>query len=403
MTSFFTWLDTSEADRRRALDAVDLFRRRGTLDELGMGVIRDAIADCLFPGTSTIQTRARYFLFVPWTYLELEARAPLRDVARLARRAELHLSLVLAAGSEADGVIGRVAGEGLQRLPSSIYWAGLGAWGVRLFPGSRASYHRHLERSPVAERNGNGRRGNWHPHVPPVPDGHPERATLDLRRDEAEFLRDRIELHQPASFLAHMLRHTTAGTHADAPWLHPAAENAPATTQDLLEDARRLAELSHGAALLYNLLVARTLYRDSGATTVRDFEVRLAAWTDSVRGPGGDLRQLGLDALWERVSLTRGARSYSCRTFLHHWQELVCGDHAPPDLGRSRRASRLIREQEANVKGPGRARLEGAEHLKEWSGASGIEPLQFRWPQAQQIVADIIEALGREEHDALSA
>lgn len=38
----------------------------GTLDELGIGSIRDTFSDELFPGTSTIQTRARYFLFVPW-------------------------------------------------------------------------------------------------------------------------------------------------------------------------------------------------------------------------------------------------------------------------------------------------------------------------------------------------
>ena len=28
----------------------------------------------LLPGTNTMQTRARYFLFVPWTYRRLEVR-----------------------------------------------------------------------------------------------------------------------------------------------------------------------------------------------------------------------------------------------------------------------------------------------------------------------------------------
>ena len=44
----------------------------GTLDELGIGPIRDTIADTLFPGTSTIQTRARYFLFIPWILQKAE-------------------------------------------------------------------------------------------------------------------------------------------------------------------------------------------------------------------------------------------------------------------------------------------------------------------------------------------
>ena len=60
------WLDTSEHERRSVLELVSALNEPGTLDELGIGSIRDTIADRLFPGTSTIQTRARYFLFIPW-------------------------------------------------------------------------------------------------------------------------------------------------------------------------------------------------------------------------------------------------------------------------------------------------------------------------------------------------
>ncbi len=57
---------------------IDLFREKGTLDELGIGAIRDALSDLLFPGTSTIQTRPRYFLLVPWAFLRLERVVTLR-------------------------------------------------------------------------------------------------------------------------------------------------------------------------------------------------------------------------------------------------------------------------------------------------------------------------------------
>lgn len=66
MPSTFAWLDHSESDRRKALDIVDLFREQDTRDELGIGTVRDALADSLFPGVSTIQTRAKYLLFIPW-------------------------------------------------------------------------------------------------------------------------------------------------------------------------------------------------------------------------------------------------------------------------------------------------------------------------------------------------
>ena len=74
MASRFAWLDHSESDRRNALDVVDLFCEQDTRDELGYGTVRDALADSLFPGISTIQTRAKYLLFIP--YCENFGREP---------------------------------------------------------------------------------------------------------------------------------------------------------------------------------------------------------------------------------------------------------------------------------------------------------------------------------------
>jgi hypothetical protein len=61
MISAFVWLDYSERERRKMLDVVDLFREHDTRDELGIGSVRDAFADALFLGTSTIMTRAHTF------------------------------------------------------------------------------------------------------------------------------------------------------------------------------------------------------------------------------------------------------------------------------------------------------------------------------------------------------
>jgi hypothetical protein len=71
-TSAFGWLDYDDGERRRMMEVINLFREKGTLDELGIGTIRDTHAEHFFPGTSTIQSRARYFLFIPWLYLQLE-------------------------------------------------------------------------------------------------------------------------------------------------------------------------------------------------------------------------------------------------------------------------------------------------------------------------------------------
>ena len=138
------------------LEVVNLFREKGTLDELGFGTIRDAFADHFFPGTSTIQTRVRYFLFIPWIYLKLEQeRVASAHVDQQARRWQAQLAQSLGRGGEGDaaGVIGIQAGERLQRPPSVVYWGGLWRWGIRLFPGGVEQYHLSFDRSqPEAEQ-----------------------------------------------------------------------------------------------------------------------------------------------------------------------------------------------------------------------------------------------------------
>lgn len=76
LTASLAWLD-HDAKRRTngSWRLLALFKEKESRDELGVGGIRDAIADRLFPGTSTIQTRLRYMCFIPWIYAGLEERS----------------------------------------------------------------------------------------------------------------------------------------------------------------------------------------------------------------------------------------------------------------------------------------------------------------------------------------
>ena len=66
------WIDFSKSERNKVLSVLDLLMEAGTLDELGIAPIRDGFANLFFPGTSTIQTRAKYFLIVPYALKDLE-------------------------------------------------------------------------------------------------------------------------------------------------------------------------------------------------------------------------------------------------------------------------------------------------------------------------------------------
>lgn len=64
MASYFRWLDYSSAECQRMMDVIVMYKESDAQDRLGLGVIRDGLADQFFPGTGTELTRARYFFFV---------------------------------------------------------------------------------------------------------------------------------------------------------------------------------------------------------------------------------------------------------------------------------------------------------------------------------------------------
>ena len=218
-SSTISWLDSSESERRAVLELVSALNEPGTLDELGIGSIRDTIADFLFPGTSTIQTRARYFLFIPWVLQMVEAQ-PSTRAEQYARQLQLQLCDALdRSHGPNQGVIGREAKAKLQRWPISIYWLGLERWGIRRQAGSLAYYFGSLRRPSsllqqvrTPEDPVEGQRyeapdaipGNW-AELPGPPAGFPENATFALTADEGHFLRDCIELKHSHTYLSHVL------------------------------------------------------------------------------------------------------------------------------------------------------------------------------------------------------
>ena len=215
MPSQFGWVDFAETDRQRMLNVIQLFREQDTRDELGIGTIRDAFADYFFPGTSTIQTRVRYMLFIPWIYQELEKKQVGSDrIAKRARNIEIKLiDALLASEGKNWGVIGQDAKARLKRLPSSVYWSGLGAWGIRLFPDSQDQYHRYLnvyyahrQRRPSREETDSELASgliseNWDPGLPTPPEDYPQKCSFSLTPDEARYFQERIYLYHPDSLL----------------------------------------------------------------------------------------------------------------------------------------------------------------------------------------------------------
>ncbi len=403
--STLSWLDSSERERRSVLDLVSALNEPGTLDELGIGSIRDTIADKLFPGTSTIQTRARYFLFVPWILQMVERGSP-RGAEDRARRLQMQLrdALIMAHVSNEPGVIGVAAGAALQRWPLDIYWLGMARWGIRRYPGTIPSYFASFRRpSPwrlldrALDEPVEGRRdeasdstpGNWS-QIPPMPDGFPEVASFILSPDESRYLRERIVLTHPVSFLAHILQ-TGQGVDiysATSPWDHSTAHVAPASVQEWLRDARLFSLVHQGAVLLYNLMLARMLDSEEN---IDEYATGLAAWSEHLANAGAVLEHWDRASMWERLLGINPRIRARTREFADHWYELASRKNGG-SVGDSTGAQRLIREREHALKGS-RARLTYAEARDRRRGFPTSARLEFRWTQVRRITSDIMSAL----------
>jgi hypothetical protein len=398
MTSSFTWLDGSDRQRRQMRDLLSQFREQGTRDELGIGTIRDAFADLLFPGTGALQTRARYFFFVPWMYQDLERKkVPASEVERRARRAEIALIDVLATSDE-DGTIGVRARRNLQRLPSSVYWTGLRRLGFFEADRSQDDYHRNFDafaerrvlRSEDGEIVSAGRR-SWHSKLPSQPSSFPEEAAFALTKDEAGFLTDRIRLSAGDSFFTWWLDNGSSVDTSEFAWQAVSDKNLPSTLLRQVRHAHHFSEVMLGAALLYNLLLTRLLKQ---AQQSDDLAGRFDKWHDSLFARATDLRDWSIDDFW-RCCAEAGARiGQKTRDFVAGWVKLAVSDASSATLRESVAARSLIERREKDLK-RGLARFTNARALELWGGSSGLNQIDYRWSKAVAICRDINAAGGQ--------
>jgi hypothetical protein len=406
--SAFAWLDHDETDRRHMLELVNIWREKGTVDELGIGTIRDAFADHFFPGTSTIQTRVRYFLLVPWVYLRIEReRVPSNQASARARRYQADLARALQAGggTESGGVIGIQAGESLQRPPSVAYWVGLSRWGIRLFNGSLEQYHRaldgiyRLERSGLRSDDAEGELveaslRTWHAGIPDPPDDLFTVATLSLSREEATYLQERIMLSAPGALLAWLAERLPAVRDYDAPWDLPYREALDPTLREEIEHARAFSLVILGATLLYNLMLAEKSVADGISTDtdrIEQFRGELAGWSDELRMDDG-LRAWNPADFWTATRRIHPRLRQSTFLFASRWIDGALERHGR--VADDANLRQLVAQRERALKGA-LARLHYRPPLERWSGRSGSGRLTYRWGQARTVIGDIRDGLNR--------
>lgn len=401
--SSITWLDYSEHERRKVLDVIDLFREKDTRDELGVGGVRDSFADAFFPGTSTIMTRARYFLIVPWIFRRLENRkTPGSEFAARARRAEVEVIESIEQSEDSHGNIGKVARGALKRMPSSVYWAGLGMWKIRTFRGALAQYARGIDRHyafldshkkrSLEQEEIEGHGTNWHQGLISPPPEFPGSCSLALSRVEADYLRERILASCQGSLLAVLV--AKPDWRCDVPqfvWEHPRMADFPGDVRSRLHHAQNFSESIHGVMLLYNLILAEQTHREELAEGLRS---AFGEWVETMSARQEAFAAWNREEFWSMAEGGGRRITSGCRDFINTWLDL-CRNGDLPSLRDDSAARDLVRMRERRLK-RSLARIENPKAANLWSGDSGTGRLEFRWGISSAILEDIFEGL--EEH-----
>ena len=155
-----------------------------------------------------------------------------------------------------------------------------------------------------------------------------------------------------------------------------------------LGHAQNISEIMHGAALLYNLILAELTSKDE---LEQEYRTKLSEWTTIVAGRDEYLRSWSRGDAWVCVESEGGRIPSLTKEFVNRWCDLVL-EVGPAAIPGNDGARLLIKNREKHLKGP-LARIENLRPRELWQGASSAQRLQFRWSNAAVIIEDVVSAL----------
>ncbi len=399
------WVDFSKADREKVFDVMNLLQEQGAVDEIGIGLIRDAFANYFFPGTSTVQTRAKYFLIVPYILQEAVSGKYGDRVDRILQKIdeeEKNCGLLLYQKCKDKGIepvgVGIIGARVLPqswvaRKPSNIYWNGIRTYHIfqqenMTIPDMvRLSILMRAQGKP--EQLGNRRDDAEEGEKDDKDAGRDEtvrffdlprmedidwRSHLDiaLTEKEAVFLRSKIEKSVPDKLIAYILKHNIDLSKYDRFEMLYAdlKDELPTEMARVMKLACDFNRLVYAARVRYNIILSRG--QNTNAVSEWGQIERNISWYTNVN----------LEAVLDFL----GRPDYRLRRFLINLQEAFRD-------GDLTKADETIISREIELKTRSRAKLCHAEDYNPDSWIGG-RYLDYRFGDAKRIIADIYEGEG---------
>lgn len=387
------WVDFSKEDREKVLDVMNLLQEQGAVDEIGIGLVRDAFANLFFPGTSTVQTVAKYFLIVPYVLKEATEGRYGNDLNRILRRIdqeekECGIRLMQNCPGE-DGIIGRrvLPKNWVARKPSNIYWNGIRTYGIctqdlTIPELLKASIILQAQKKTSAlgnkgddatdsERDDADAGRDVATQIFSVPDDYygdwRTDLSIHLTATEAAFLRKMIETSVSASLLGYLLRNSIDVTKYDS---------FEAIYEDL--DAAVPAELARTMKLAcdFNRLVYTARVRYNYILSAGQNEDAVAEWA-YIEENMQHMMSVDVDDVLQTLHIT----NFRLRRFLTSFKTaLLAGDLEAAD--------KALIDREVEIKTRSRAKLCKRDDYANdtWIGGRYLD---YRFSSAKRIITDI--------------
>ena len=393
------WIDFSKSERNKVLSVLDLLTESGTLDELGISPIRDGYANLFFPGTSTIQTRAKYFLIVPYTFKDLEYSSetnPNRILRELDTIERWCCRSLLDNGSDTDGLIGSRTlqqNRWVKRTPASIYWAGLRNY--RIFKGGSLSLTEYVramcalkgQKATLAKlenHNDNNddrdaddkdagdlfRMQFW--NIPTYTQNWRDNLILALTEEECAFLKKQIFASCPDSFLAYILKNRMTEIFSCESFrdLHSLMASAPRQIREDYSHACNFSDFMYVLRTVYNMIVSEGRNEEAE----REWQ-RLTEFLP-------ELASVDLESIFSRLDIYSNV--FLCR-FLHKEQELMRDGDLEGMKTEIKRRERELKQTRAKTMHPGEF------DPSAWFGGKHLD---YRFGNVKIILRDIFESEG---------
>ena len=387
------WIDFSKEDRQKALDVINLLSEQGAVDELGIGIVRDAFANYFFPGTSTIQTRAKYFLIVPYILRDAIDGRYGKDVNRILRAIDTEEKecgiKLLESNPKAEGVIGtRVLPKGwVARKPSDIYWNGIRTYGIFCDYGlsipeyvslavklnTQKSSAKLGNRNDEAEENekDDSDAGDimnvsfW--NLPIYHDNWRDNLTIELTNEEAFYLDKQIQKGAKGTLLEYVLKNRIDMNKY---------EDFVSMAAELSEKVEEKLAYMMKLACEFNNLVYMARVRFNVMLSEEENEVAVSEW-DRLKPQVKRRANVDLSAVFNKLEL----HNPGTYLFLSKLQEAF----KALDIDA---ADELIKKRERQLKGINRAKLNRTKEFDHSKWVGGGE-LDYRFSNARRIINDI--------------